>query len=1152
MNDSDQQSKLPSPGTGSGEALSLTDKQRWLCGRLDELYQAANRTGGVPSDMFRSALYVMQPAQRGRNPDWMAQSSHSLRELLYPFFKSNAEVGRRDALSRYGVAGDADALSKAIAVHYSFMTSVAHHEWEQATRNPIVKMLAVSDGNDRALLFEAALSAFEDVLFSALQRQLDVHAEIDDFVCKGGTDTSILRRLLAVNFDARRYFFTVAPEDLLGWLRANEFLQPIWEVPESPANPSYQTPELDYLVKVATTQSQKVVDIMLTVAISSEHFNPEILDRFLWICQNIPADQLARILPKLRDEGWTRLSRRFTSPGFAYQRMFQKLTAAKDYHSVLVLAEVVLALRSRDDEHLPGRGISFNPFLLNQLEYTKVFEAVAGVDDEHAERALALAMSVLGDIVRLEEGAQQPPFAFGEPFSLLNKDLFDIEVGESERHSSRENIEDLAALATLFIRRTIGRTCAAPEEARRLYQEYLLPSPDSRSMWFLRLLAMSLCPLLFRQDLKEAFFRIFDCEYPTLLTAGAEYHRTLKAGFTALDELDRADYFSRVLARVTSEDAEAWTKNLGWKLLSGAYAGLTEAQLGRACEVFGRPLDPSFAPGPAIERGKGGWVSPKAPVTLEALAAISVSQIAEKLRADWSPLQLRQHDTIQDFLNPMNAEGMGRLLKADFLQRAQLYLKDAELFFDRNVLHPHYTYTFLGGITEAIRAQKYPANGDWSALLRLMSEIVVSGRANAFDRSIDGQETGFSWLAGWDAVYRALGDLVEELLKGHDDQAIVEVTRYRTELLTIISELLLHPDPEPEAEAKSTSDPFTNAINSIRGNSFQALIWFMHREASIFPAEEKSRVAADVKNLYERTLNAERTLSVMFLFGHQIVPVYIYDREWAVTLFSRIFPSDTANHDLYLAAWEGYLTRGPFEELLLRLADRYVRSLEIEPAQYTKRHYHTELDEGIATHLALAFVYSLEIDLNSDLIKLFWEIKNAERHQEFVEFIGRHCILGTEGESWIATSTVGVSRLEAFWDWALDRCAAVDVLAAFGYWMKADAGLFENEWLAIQIHRTLEKTNGIIEWEHGMMESLQSLAPVSPGAVLESLRLNLLVGRVANPADRRWVYVDDDLVQIFKILYVAQATKEPTRKLINDLLPLGNGQYWRLKEALQG
>jgi hypothetical protein len=430
------------------------------------------------------------------------------------------------------------------------MTSVAHHEWEQAEKNRIVKTLPVSDSNDRALLFEAALSAFEDVLFRALQRQLDVHAEIDTFTSEDQSDAATLRRLLAANFDARRYFFTVAPEHLLDWLRDNAFLQPIWEISESQTNPSYHAPKLDYLVKAAATQSKNVVDIMLSVSISADQFNPEVLDRFLWICQSIPADQLARILPKLRDERWTRLSRRFSSSaGFGYQRMFQKLTEAEDYGSVLVLAEAVLAIRSHDDEGPQQRGFSFDPFLVNQLEYTKMFESVAGVDDEHAERALALTTSALGDIVQLGEYAEQPPFAFNEPFLLLNKDLFEIEVGESERHSPRENIGNLAALAALFIRRTIGRMCATPKDARRLYEEYIVPLPDSRSMWCLKLLAVSLCPQVFDQELKEAIFRIFDFEQPTLLTAGAEYHRTLKAGFTVLHEGDRADYFSRILGR---------------------------------------------------------------------------------------------------------------------------------------------------------------------------------------------------------------------------------------------------------------------------------------------------------------------------------------------------------------------------------------------------------------------------------------------------------------------------------------------------------------------------------------------------------------------------------------------------------------------------
>jgi hypothetical protein len=591
-------------------------------------------------------------------------------------------------------------------------------------------------------------------------------------------------------------------------------------------------------------------------------------------------------------------------------------------------------------------------------------------------------------------------------------------------------------------------------------------------------------------------------------------------------------------------------RNAGWKILSSTATGLSEAQRARAREAFEKPLDGSFTAGPAFERARGGWVNPKAPVTPDALATLPIREIVSKLKDDWSPARLRQEDTIEDFLHPLNAEGMGTLLKADLQKRPHQYLCDSELFFDRDVLHPHYTYAFFGGVIEAVRARRHPADADWGALVRLMHTIIRSGRIHAFDRTLDGRESGHSWLAGWDAVYRALGDLTEEMLKSDDDQPVVDITQYRDELLEVISELLAYPDPEPEPEGKSTSDPFTNAINSIRGAGIQALMWFMHWEGSGLPASETSRIAADVKAIYERTLSAENTQSMMFLFGHYLVPVYSRDRDWGATLFPRVFPADPEEHDLYLAAWEGYLTREPFGELLFHLVDYYQRALKIDPSRYTKRNYHTELDEGIATHLALAFIYAPEAHLHSDLLKLFWEIKNFERHENFVEFIGRHCVLRTEGESWTKTSSVGVKRLQDFWDWALEHCESVGVLAAFGYWMRADAGLFEREWLAKQIERTLEKTKGIIEWEHGMMESLGVLAPIAPVPVLGSIRMHLLTGRVDDPRDRRWVYVDDELIVIFRTLFRVPATKEPTRKLVNDLLPLGNGQFWRLKGAL--
>ena len=399
------------------------------------------------------------------------------------------------------------------------------------------------------------------------------------------------------------------------------------------------------------------------------------IERFVSICRELPADQIRRVVPKLRDEAWPRLVAQFNL-AFAYQHIFSKLRIVGDYASTLILAEAVLAVRPRDETR---SGLWFDPFYLKDLEYTNVFESVASIDEAHAETALALVTKTLGRVVGLGKAATYPPFAINEPFSLFNTNFFKIDLAKGEPSSPRDNIEDLAALVVLFLQRTIGHLCGNVTEARRIYEKYVAPLPDSRSMWCIKLVAISLCPQVFLPEIKEATFQIFGYEEPWLLTAGAEYHRLLKAGFSKLSPTERGDYFARVLARFAADGVEPQIKNRGWKLLSGIYADLSEDERRHACGAFGKPLDPALLPRPAVERAKGGWVSPKGLVTLEDFSAIPVIDILEKLRDDWSPARLREQDTTQDFLNPLNAEGMGRLLRADFPRRAQAYLKSRRI-----------------------------------------------------------------------------------------------------------------------------------------------------------------------------------------------------------------------------------------------------------------------------------------------------------------------------------------------------------------------------------------------------------------------------------------------------------------------------------------
>src|SRR3989338_1603791 len=153
--------------------------------------------------------------------------------------------------------------------------------------------------------------------------QIELHKKIDELLTREPTEArrEDISALTSANQDIRHYFFAKADERWLGWLWENGFLDVIKEKAEDPTRYGYRTPEVNYLVKVAEKEPAKVVDIMLAVTISTENFNPEVVDRFLRICSGLPAPELKRMVKKIRDDGWARLMGAFNEWGFEYEKM---------------------------------------------------------------------------------------------------------------------------------------------------------------------------------------------------------------------------------------------------------------------------------------------------------------------------------------------------------------------------------------------------------------------------------------------------------------------------------------------------------------------------------------------------------------------------------------------------------------------------------------------------------------------------------------------------------------------------------------------------------------------------------------------------------------------------------------------------------------
>ena len=967
-----------------------------------------------------------------------------------------------------------------------------------------------------------------------------------------------LQELLQTNLDARRYFYHKSDERWLDWLWRNGFLDVLKE--EDASLDGFRTPEIEYLLRMAGKCPAQVVDIMLAIPISTDMRNQEVAYGFMRICGALPAGQLARVVDKIRTEKWVPLlDEIYSHSGFAYEEMLSTLADANDFESFLVLAEAVLAVR-------PGEktgNVSLyreSPFYLEHLHRTKLFEQLAAVDAEYAERALALTTKKMADIM-----------AASDQFLLLEVDFFTLESGQID--GWQEDVRELAAAAKALAVRLIGKRCAESGDVRRIYIEHLDPLPESRVIRRLRLFVLSLCPKAFREELKQAFFSLFakenrydQMEGTYFVMSGAEYLKALRAGFSVMPESDKLDYVVQTVATFREPFDIRYN---GSPLFSMILPFLNEKPaIKQLVEEAGYQLDPDYEPRPSISGGDGALktITPQAPISQEEFGRLTVVEIAGKLRHAWTPAELNALNSETDLYNPLNAEGVGDLLKDDIPERLREYVESAGLLFERGMLDQHYTYSFLAGIQKAIKSDRAAASeSDWDSVIDLFADIRDSGTKEPFE---SGQrEPGWYdfWLANWDAVHSAMADVLRELLTEQDGLTPVDFDRHRDRILEITGYLLACPGPssaDEQGETSSSNDRDYGstqlhqlAINSMRGRAFEAFVQFFLQDRRKFRPKGGKQISNDVQRLYERVLRKEYSRALMFLFGYYLPFFYFSDRDWIRKLLPRIFPQEPAREHLYTAAWGGFLTRDLYQEMFFdpEIQGLYRRGLELpDAADSPQRQNYSEPGARLAQHLALAFMHYKEFGLDHPLLKAFWNNDSPTQHAHFVKDIGRSFISrDISGESFEFSQAVKM-RIRELWDWLLKKGEERGVYMEFGLWINLDKGIFEPDWLAKRVRETLERADGFLTWDNGLVKTSPQLAQAAPEDTFEIVRLYLHEGGVRGQNQQVLWLLDSDnkWFDALEILYRNPATKEATESLINRLVGEGGRAFWPLKRIL--
>ncbi len=953
-----------------------------------------------------------------------------------------------------------------------------------------------------------------------------------------------LYALFQASLAARRRFYLVADERWLGWLWENGFLDVLKEGGMSVPDDEPDPPELGYLSRMAPENPRLVADIIRGIPVTEAGFTARMVENLLWVSSRLPAGELARLIPKISDEGWTGILAGYGHRKFGHHGIITELHTAGNHEELLMLAEALLALRPKAELAQPpfdDRG----PLHFSDLSHGGLFRCLADIGDSHVERALSLVLRTLGGIVeRRGVRGVSPAFELFDNLFLPDVDLFSVRMDGSRVTSPDNDARKLAAALMQLAERHIRLSRSDRKKLRKFHAENVAPLPDSWAMWRVRLFFSGSVPDILKTEFREALFKVFEREECRALVTDAEYLHALGRGFRTLSDSDQRR-FVRQICEFTQSGQHP---GLVGDALSMIHRHLTPDERD-AANRLGIAIDPCLKSESPADRMNREPRLPKHPMNRDELERFPVPAIAEQLKTSWSPIELGKSG--DGTWRTPGTEGVGDMLEHDIRKRPDVYAAHVGLFFDRDRLDPHYTYVCLEEVRGAIR--KNPdlrGRMDGKVIVDCCLGIVASNKADPFGHVRRTDKDGFAaWLGSWQSVLCAAARIVREMLYGSDSPVLPDVMVRRDQIVEILAHLLSVPDPmlqDGNGDAAG-EDPFGLAINSTRGTAFEALVLLAHWDAKSRERGDKGNLASDIRRLFEDTLANTTTAAIMSMYGRYFVALRSLDESWGTDLLEDIFPEDHPRRDLFQAAWTGYLLCTPPVRILSdpRIHDLYKRGTRLSSAVDPDAEQFRYLVERLAYHLARFFVGSPEFGPGHPVLDFFWDQGTPKLRAGFVREVGEMAFMDSD-----RLGDALDRKLLRFWDAAVREQQPTEVLVEFGHWVNAKSPVIGVADLASLVRRTLAATGGKLSRPTGLELSIVTLAGSAPTDTLEIARTHLSWAGGQSGAALPPLDAGNHWQQAIRVLSKDPSLKEEVRSLVSDLLATGNPEFESLREAI--
>jgi len=1062
------------------------------------------------AEAYRGALKVLRDRE---NPDRFSQSANSLREVTDLISRKVAipQEAKQDTLKKKlekqfvekpellpSPAGEKTRtlIREWGELHANFFTAIAHHGKEVGEEE-----------------FSSKLSVFESILVQFLKPTPETLEELDSLLVVQSPMREDIRKLaeLLIHPTHVDYFFSrLTWLDWLLPLKEHRFFS---EPPEGLEEGGYilfpAWPLSKYLIKIAGQRPREVMDIIKSM---KETHNFRVHIALIDCALQMPSSISKEIIPLMKK--WMITPHLQFIPE-KFGNLVIKLNNEREAESALDLLETILDVDHQDrrsDIPLREAQPHFNLWAYKQI----LNKVVTVILESQPREVIEILLRKLSKAIELERPGERSHYG----------DYSHVWRPAIENHTQNREDRDVKDLLVSAIRdslETIQKSNAEKfRSCYRLLSEFKYAIFRRMELHFMRMF-----PDLLKEEIQNSLSNRTNSED---VRVWHEYYHLLREQYSELPENLKGNILNWVEEGPDLERFESWYKEkrgmLPTKEEKDAYKASWQMGYLSAIKDFippkwkerwneliaryGEPEHPDFH----VYIGPVSWGS-KSPLTKEEIRTKSLQELISYLRT-WKPSK--------DFLAP-SREALGGIMSEIVSEDPSHYI---EICQELKTLFPVYIYSFIEGFTKAIKKEN---SFDWKPVISSCRDVLITPEQARILRETNADHD-------WKSVKRGITDLLKE---GLDSKIAAPPSELREAIWELVEILLQDDEPNLAFEKEyggENMDPVTLSLNTVRGKAMHVLIHYaLWCARCLNLSKNEDRMVPEVKEQLENMLNPEfePTKTVRAAYGLYLPNLFYLNKVWAQEHISNIFPKDAEYRPLWRAAWEAYVVYcSLFIDVYKEIRDQYRIALDkLDSPKIT-----TNAKEKLSEHLMVIYLWQIEGLENGSPINAFFRKAQPEIRRRAIWFIGRTLEQVPKSDLDKERKDRIIKRSMDLWEWRTQETKRVDrqtrdksvqELKWFGMWFVHSP--FDKAWAITQLDKTLELTEGEIEFADDVIDSFRNYIEKHSLEVLKALTL-LVKG------DKRGLLVSMSKERIRELIetIIKEHPTEETMNSVNELV----------------